>query len=99
MARKTPLVQSVASQIVELIRKEHIETGEQLVERQLAEQFRISRSPVREALRLLERRGAVTKSARGGFIAAKSGSALPRISGSETVAEKVYGQMVEDRLD
>jgi DNA-binding GntR family transcriptional regulator len=101
MAKATPLVKSVASQIVDLIRAEQINGGDQLVERKLAEQFRISRSPVKEALLLLEKKGAVRRSSRGGFVAAKTGEQLAKISlgAAETRADQIYARLVEDRLN
>ena len=97
---QTALVESVANQIVALIRSKRIAAGEQLVERKLAQQFRVSRSPVKDALALLAEKGAVLRSARGGFAVAKSIARLPRQIGSgETPADEIYARLVEDRLN
>lgn len=50
------LADSIAAAIIE----ERLAPGERLSEKDLAEQFGVSRSPLREALRMLETRGMVT---------------------------------------
>jgi DNA-binding GntR family transcriptional regulator len=98
---QTALVESVANQIIQLIRTGQIAGGEQLVERKLAEQLRISRSPVNKALIVLAKGGAVRPSGRGGFVAAMLGKKLPKlaIGNGETRTDQVYAQLVEDRLN
>ena len=61
-AIKTPRVsEEVAEQIKQAILQRHFEVGEKLpAERQLAEDFQVSRMAVREALRLLENSGFIT---------------------------------------
>ena len=46
----TPLTRQVAANLVDYIRDEQIPPGTRLVERTLAEQLRVSRSPVRSAM-------------------------------------------------
>ena len=46
-----------------------IPAGQRLLEQELAERFAVSRGPIREALRLLERRGIVTLTPRRGAYA------------------------------
>ncbi len=98
---QTALVESVASQIVQLICAGQIASGEQLVERRLAQQLRISRSPVKKALILLAKGGAVRPSGRGGFVAAMLGGKPPKlaIGNGETKTDQIYAQLVEDRLN
>ncbi|MFH9815069.1 GntR family transcriptional regulator [Streptomyces sp. NPDC017230] len=52
-AAPTPLTRRTAARIVEHIVAEGLAVGTRLVERVLADQLKVSRSPVRQALRLL----------------------------------------------
>lgn len=58
-AEKEMLPNSVASIIRQAILKKDIKPGEKLVQAELAEQLSVSRMPVREALRMLEKEGLV----------------------------------------
>ena len=49
-----PLVSQLAMRIVEQIRQQNLAAGGHLVEQALADAFQVSRSPVREALRILD---------------------------------------------
>jgi DNA-binding GntR family transcriptional regulator len=60
------LPEQLAEKLVELIINGVFEPGQRLHEVGLAEQFSVSRGPVREALRLLEREGLVTMASRKG---------------------------------
>ncbi|MGW5150644.1 GntR family transcriptional regulator [Rhodococcus koreensis] len=96
----TPLVNQIAVQIVEYIRANGHEPGTRLVERRLADDLRVSRSPIRGALRLLEQDGVVGPAERGGFVVLKSGDALsaPVVADSGH-REEVYLRVAEDRLN
>ena len=72
----TPLANQIALQIVDYIRTNGHEPGTRLVERRLAEDLRVSRSPVRGALRLLAQDGVVGPADRGGFVVLKTGDDL-----------------------
>jgi DNA-binding GntR family transcriptional regulator len=69
--QKRPTLMSQALQeIREAIRKGKLKPGDRLVEMQLAEEMRISRFPIREALRYLEKEGLVeTKPFKGTYVA------------------------------
>jgi GntR family transcriptional regulator, transcriptional repressor for pyruvate dehydrogenase complex len=65
--RRSRLYQSIVEQIEGLLEKGDLRPGDQLPpERQLAEQFQVSRASVREALRTLELLGIVETRAGGG---------------------------------
>jgi GntR family transcriptional regulator, transcriptional repressor for pyruvate dehydrogenase complex len=65
--RRSRLYQGIVEQIEGLLEKGDLRTGDQLPpERQLAEQFQVSRASVREALRTLELLGIVETRAGGG---------------------------------
>lgn len=58
-------IPNLAHQIVEYIQAEQLSQGSRLPERKLADQFRVSRSPIARALRLLEQHGVVSSSGNG----------------------------------
>lgn len=64
----SPLVISVANEIVQIIESMHTPVGERLVERSLSDRLKVSRSPVRQALSLLESEGVVRRSDGGGYV-------------------------------
>ena len=69
--QKRPTLMSQALQAIrEAIRKGKLKPGDRLVEMQLAEEMHISRFPIREALRYLEKEGLVeTKPFKGTYVA------------------------------
>jgi len=90
----------IAAQIVDYIREHGHESGTRLVERRLAEDLRVSRSPVRGALKLLERDGVVGPAERGGFVVLASGAELAeRKPVDDSAREQTYLQVAKDRLD
>jgi len=60
------LAQEIAEHIAEKIIRTEIASGERILEARIAEQFHVSRSPVREAMRILERYRLVELSPRRG---------------------------------
>lgn len=61
------LVEEVVKGITAMIMAAEFRPGERLVEERLAEIFEVSRPPIREALRILQRDGIVTSVPRKGF--------------------------------
>jgi len=57
--RSRPLPQEVADQIREMVRKGHLEQGQKISEVEFCEELGISRTPLREALRVLAAEGLV----------------------------------------
>jgi DNA-binding GntR family transcriptional regulator len=96
----TLLARKVADQIVGLIRAESLPSGAPLTERRLADRIRVSRSPVKIALAILEQKGVVRAVEKGGYVVASSAdflAALPSL-GSEPADERLYTQLFDDRL-
>ncbi len=62
------LVEAVVSQLRRLIVSGELKPGERLIEERLAERFGVSRPPMREALRVLQRDGIVQSRQRRGSI-------------------------------
>lgn len=97
----TNLVKSLAGQIAAHIRSGGLQEGERLTERKLADQFRVSRSPVRAALKQLEEAGILTSGERSGYRLADPAAARNFEFATDTVDddEKVYLQIARDRVD
>ena len=99
MSTATPLHSQIAAQIVEHIRERRYEPGTRLIERRLADDLRVSRSPVRGALKLLEQDGVVGPAERGGFVVLAAGSDLPAPADLGADRETIYLRVAEDRLN
>ena len=87
----------LARQIEQFIALEPLAPGTPLVERALAVRFSVSRSPVREALRLLARRGTVAPRPEGGFLVRRPAGSAPRPF-AQSPEEAAYLAIGEDRL-
>jgi DNA-binding GntR family transcriptional regulator len=97
----TPLTRQLAARIVDYIRDEQAPAGTRLVERTLAEHLRVSRSPVRRALRLLQDDGVVGVAEKGGYTVLRAADELPPapIDEDADVVERLYLRLAADRLD
>ena len=94
------LGEQLAARIEQLIAEDAFAPGAPLVERALAERLMVSRSPVREALRLLAERGIVGPRPEGGFVVRRKPKRSPFAGGfdSEPPEEATYLRIGEDRL-
>ncbi|WP_063736449.1 GntR family transcriptional regulator [Streptomyces sp. RTd22] len=102
VAGPTPLARRTAARIVEHIAAEGLSAGTRLVERALADQLKVSRSPVRQALRLLADEGVVAPAERGGYTVSLTGQALaeaPPAPSAEDDTEDAYLRIAADRLN
>lgn len=91
---------SLAHEIARLVHAEGLAPGDPLTERSLAERFLVSRSPIRTALRELQRAGVLAAAERGGFKVADP-SAAKALAASEPApdgSEEVYLAIARDRL-
>ncbi len=96
------MASQVADQLVVSI-KEHIVAqqlapGTRLSERGLAEQFRVSRSPVREALKKLEENAIVLKQPEGGYVVGETPPEAPSEEEGASREEEIYLRIAQDRL-
>ncbi len=96
----TPLIANLADQIVAHIRTDGLAEGDRLIERKLAEQFRVSRSPVRSAMKLLHDMGVLKQSDGGGYIIADVQAAEKHSLESPAAEddEQIYLTIADDRL-
>jgi DNA-binding GntR family transcriptional regulator len=95
----TALTRRLADQILDLMRDGALPSGAQLTERGLAERMRVSRSPVKSALRLLEAEGVVRSAARGGYVAVDGDLAPVRAPEEADEDAALYERLINDRLD
>jgi DNA-binding GntR family transcriptional regulator len=98
LAQATPLVSQLAAQIMDMVRTDNLPAGSRLVERKLAEQLRVSRSPVRQALRLLEIEGCVGSVEAGGYVVVEVRRDAEPLAAPTAPEDEVYHRIAEDRL-
>ncbi len=94
------LGEQLAGKIEQLIAEQALPPGTPLVERALAARLMVSRSPVREALRLLAERGTVGPRLEGGYIVRRRAkrSPFPPEFMNDPPGEATYLAIGEDRL-
>lgn len=96
----SPLQIDIANQLIRQIRDGRIAAGQHLTEQALAQQFGVSRSPVRAALKLLEDHGYVLSRTNAGVSVATT---LPdpeqddELVGGGNTAEDLYRAILSDR--
>lgn len=96
----TPIPSTLAHEIARLVHAERLAPGVPLTERRLAERFLVSRSPIRTALRELQRAGVLAAAERGGFKVADplAAKALAASTPVPDGGEEVYLAIARDRL-
>ncbi|MFI5615659.1 GntR family transcriptional regulator [Amycolatopsis sp. NPDC051903] len=95
----TPLTRQVAARIVGYIRETAAEPGTRLVERTLAAHLRVSRSPVRAALKLLADEGVVAVAEPGGGHTVARPVEELTVTEDDAGEEQQYLRIASDRLD
>jgi DNA-binding GntR family transcriptional regulator len=95
-----PLMSRLAIQIIERMRDQALPAGCHLAEQLLADAFHVSRGPVREALRILEREGIVVFHPNRGFFLARPATEISNLNIEAPVSsdEEKYYQFAEDRV-
>jgi DNA-binding GntR family transcriptional regulator len=102
--RTSKLADQLALGIEGLVTSGEVRAGDPLVERTLAERFSVSRSPIRQALRLLQQKGLLVEREDGGYNVAHSvrGPAiqvLASLADDLSAEESIYLKLAEDRLE
>lgn len=94
------LTPTLAMQIVSMIRRENLACGHRLTELSLADELKVSRSPVRKALQYLELQGVVASVPRKGFQLIRSASELGALElvAAESSDEDLYLKIANDRI-
>lgn len=100
--RQSNLSDQLALNIEGLIAAGELQQGASLAERTLAERFDVSRSPIRQALKLLEQKGLVTAREDGGYTVAqviKRPALSVQLPAIMDEIESIYLKVAEDRLE
>jgi DNA-binding GntR family transcriptional regulator len=97
--RHTHLTRQLSAQIAAYISSGNAPKGTRLVERTLAERLRVSRSPIRSALRMLEAEGIVGVRESGGYIVLRSNRNASSISVDVPIDEEFYMRIARDRFE
>jgi DNA-binding GntR family transcriptional regulator len=99
-SRVKPLISQLALRIVDLVRDRAMSEGAHLVEQMLADQFHVSRSPVREALMVLQREGNVVFRPHRGFFLTLPAAEIRDLNIAVPVSteEDTYYRIAEDRI-
>jgi DNA-binding GntR family transcriptional regulator len=95
-------IPNLAHSIAEYIRSEGLVPGTRLPGRKLAERFRVSRTPVERALRLLEQHQVVSPSVSGGYEVRPGAAKIsPEVLGAEPHSgdERLYLQLADDHAE
>lgn len=98
--RSDELKLELSQQIVDLCKKQNWPVGQRLTERDLAERFNVSRSPVRSALEYLAGKGVISRKPRSGYYLAIAGGRIDKRLGAmpQGTAESLYIQILRDRF-
>ncbi len=88
----------LAQKISAHIRASGLIAGTPLPERRLAELFDMSRSPVKQALKLLADRDVVSAQERGGYVVGREAMEAPRADDPEPADEAAYMALARDHL-
>lgn len=97
---KQRLADQVYSQIMEAIREGQISPDDRIVQEKLAEEFEISRTPVREALFRMEQEGILCISGRGSFRIRQLGAQeILEIYGARCAVEGYAARLLADRAN
>lgn len=100
ISRPPSLTNQVSKRILAAIDEGTFQPGERLVETRLAKMFRVSRGPIREALKALESDNIVViKSGRGTFVASPSHEDVEQIVAVRAVLEGLAARTVAAKRD
>ncbi|MBG9388577.1 GntR family transcriptional regulator [Caenimonas aquaedulcis] len=99
-SRVSALIPTLASRIVELIRREDFPLGHRLTEQSLGEELGVSRSPVRKALQYLAGQGVVSSQPHRGFQLALPREKLARLDLAPVAdsEDSTYLRIANDRI-
>ena len=88
----------LATRIVQHLREGGAEPGSHITEQELADRFHVSRTPVRAALAVLAKSGAVKRRPNRGYFVATPPAALAAAPVAKVDEDKLYYRIAEDRL-
>ncbi len=95
---------NTVNKILELIKEERLPEGAHLTAQKLADRLRLSRSPVNDALGILEQHGVVTRKPNRGYFLSRDFEALadtpalPRPPATDDIVTQSYFKLADDLL-
>lgn len=95
---------NTVNKILELIKEERLPEGAHLTAQKLADRLRLSRSPVNDALGILEQHGVVTRKPNRGYFLSRDFEALadtpalPRPPAADDIVTQSYFKLADDLL-
>lgn len=96
----TSLVSQLIPNILMYISSHGLEVGTRLPERALAERLRVSRSPVRSALKAMAIQNLLDAHPEGGYVVASAAlDATPQAQEEVSATERIYLEIAKDRLE
>src|SRR5690349_15240068 len=93
------LIPWLAARILERLGDLALEPGAHITEQGLADHFRVSRTPVRQALALLAETSAVERRPNRGYFVAQPPQAVSRSEVAPPDDDRLYHRIAEDRLN
>lgn len=98
--KRSTLMNKALQEIREAIRKGRLKAGDRLIETQLAEEMQISRFPIREALRYLEKEGLVeTKPFKGTYVAQLTEKDMQELYSLRSAIEELAVRILIEQID
>jgi DNA-binding GntR family transcriptional regulator len=98
--KRSTLMDQAFQQIKEAIRSGKLKPGDRLVETQLAEEMQISRFPIREAMRYLEKEGLVqTKPFKGTYVAQLTEKDMEELYSLRSAIEELAVRILIKNID
>ena len=99
-AHPTSLQVDLARRIAQLIYSRDVQAGDHLSEEPLAQQFQVSRTPIRGALRLLAEKGLIAYHPNRGYRvnALQADAPRPEIESREPTPDELYRRLLDDHV-
>jgi DNA-binding GntR family transcriptional regulator len=89
----------LSNEIFDYVKRRDIPVGSRLTEKSLCEEFNVSRTPVRAALKILANDGFIEYVRNKGYFTRQDGGAINRRAAPETDEELLYLRLTRDRLE
>ncbi len=99
MAQANDFQRMLSNEILDFVKRRAIPRGSRLTEKALCEEFNVSRTPVRAALKILANDGFLEHVRNRGYFTLQEAGAIDRRSAPETDEDLLYLRLTRDRLE
>ena len=99
MAPGNDFQRMLSNELLDYVKRRAIPKGSRLTEKALCEEFNVSRTPVRAALKILAGNGFIEHVRNKGYFTLKDGGAIDRRAAPESDEELLYLRLTRDRLE